>query len=65
MRKYQKQTDLIKQNLVEGEIVEFNGKICRVSIHRNGPLHNLKESVVLVPLPQVTVTEDTEIIFGS
>jgi hypothetical protein len=63
MRTYNKQTDLLKQNLVEGEVVEYKGKVCRVSISRGGSLYNPKVTVVLIPLPQVTVTEETEIVF--
>lgn len=65
MRKYQNRAELLKESLVEGDVVEFNGKVCRVSIRRGGPLHKLKETVVLMPLPNVVVTEDTEIIINS
>lgn len=65
MRRYEKQTDLINANLVEGELIKYNNKVCRVSISRGGPLDQPKVRVVLTPLPYVTITNDTEIIVSS
>jgi len=65
MRSYHKQSDFLHSSFVEGELIKFKNKVCRVSITRSGPLDNLKESVVLIPLPEVVVSEDTQIIFSE
>lgn len=65
MRRYEHRKDLVNANLVEGELIKYNDKICRVSISRGGPLDKPKFTVVLVPLPQITITEDTEIIINN
>jgi len=62
MRKYEKQKDLLNTSLAEGEIIMYNNKPCIVTITRGGPLHKPKVSVVLTPLTQITITEDTEIV---
>jgi hypothetical protein len=63
MRKYQNQKDLLEQQLIEGEVIEFKGKICKVSISRSGPFNNPKHVISLVPLPSIVITEDTEVVF--
>jgi hypothetical protein len=63
MRIYQKQSELVNATFVEGELIKFKDKVCRVSISRSGPLNALKESIVLTPLSSVVVSEDTQIIF--
>ena len=65
MRIYQKQSELLNSTFVEGELIKFKDKVCRISISRSGPLDNLKHSVVLIPLPEVVVSENTEIIFSE
>ncbi len=65
MRNYEKQKDLVNANLVEGELINYKNKVCRVSISRGGPLDKPKVSVVLTPMPQITITEDTEIIVST
>lgn len=65
MRKYEKRIDLLNANLAEGELIKYNNKVCRVTITRAGPLDKPKVSVVLTPLTQITITEDTEIIFSA
>lgn len=65
MRVYKKRTDLLKQSFVEGEVVEFDGKVCKVTISRGGSLNCPKVSVALVPVTRVTINEDTEIILNT
>jgi hypothetical protein len=65
MRRYEKQKDLINAHLAEGELITYNNKVCRVTIARGGPLNAPKLSVVLTPLTQITITEDTEIIVST
>lgn len=65
MRKYEKQKDLLNASLAEGQIITYNNKVCRVSISRGGSLEKPKFTVVLVPLPEITITEDTEIVVSA
>jgi hypothetical protein len=61
IRTYKKASDFLGQSFVDGEVIEFDKKLCKVSISRGGSLNKPTTTICLTHLSQVTVTEETEI----
>lgn len=61
MRKFATKAEFLAQTIIDGELVEFSGHVYKTSLSRTGPWNNPKDSVMLIPVSQITVTPDTEI----
>jgi len=52
MRSYYMHSELLNSNLVDGEVIKFRNKTCRVSLIHSGPLDKLKQVIILTPIQE-------------
>jgi len=58
MRSYYMYSELLNSNLVDGEVIKFRNKTCRVSLIHSGPLDKLKQVIILTPIQETIYSED-------
>ena len=61
-RMFNNKSELLKQTFLDGEIIVYCGKHCKVSLRRSGSLNKVKNSLELSPIKAITVSEETEVI---